>query len=237
MKNASVILVLILILAGCVSAPLPAPAPVAKSAPVPEKAVEPATVDFDDLWIGVVRIKKESNNDNAAVAVFNSEWTLGENAGNVYPKKFVVSGTDKEVPMDFMWDSGGKIDPGVYDVYVDVDGLPGEGWIRNLKLDGKTAYEVYISFKAARFHISLNDGDDVYVYPAGSYAKYEGLGRLDSIPEEILISSFSAYTENRDMYFLIPAVPVDLRFKHTNGEIEWFKDYTPVPESFINKLP
>ncbi|MEA1912187.1 MAG: hypothetical protein U9N32_11035, partial [Spirochaetota bacterium] len=207
----------------------------------PVKAINPATVDFGQIWVGSIRNQKESDSDlskGLAQAVFSSEWTIGESAGNVYPKKFVSVDTGNPVEMDFKWDDGGLIPSGTYDVFVSVDGLPGEGWIRNLNLSEKTDYEVFISFKAAKLNISLEgDGNNITVYPSGTHDKYDGLGRLNDIPGDIAVSMYSSYTDNNDIWWLVPASPVDIEFRHSDGNIDWFIDYTATPESFINQLP
>ncbi|RKX88396.1 MAG: hypothetical protein DRP59_12285 [Spirochaetes bacterium] len=235
MKKTSVITflaILVLVIAGCASAPTSAPA-------APEAKVS-ATIDFGPYWTGTVRMEKESNTglkDNAE-AVFYSEWTMGESAGNVYPKSFTSTVTGSEEQMDFLWDKGGDIKAGIYDVVVDVDGMPGTGTIKNLELKKGTEYNIYLSFNAAKVAIDFQtDGDDLYVYPAGTYSKYEDLGRLDNIPEELLINHINSYNENNAIWWLIPAgVPLDIYRTHSNGDAEWFKDYTAKPESFIKNF-
>lgn len=141
--------------------------------------------------------------------------------------------------MNFLWDNGGNIEAGVYDVLVDVDGMPGTGTIKNLKLENKTGYNVYISFRAAKIDIPMEtDGDDIFVYPAGTRDKYEKLGRLDNIPEDLLINHVNSYNDNNPIWKLIPAgVPLDILRTFSNGDSKWFTDYTAVPESFIKHLP
>lgn len=227
--------VLIAVLAGCTSAPT---AKVPATAPV--KKVIPAVIDFGPYWTGALRTKKESNSDlgsNAEVR-FYSEWTMGENAGNVYPKQFTESTTGDTVKLDAKWDNGGDVPAGIYNVVVDVVGMPGKGTIKNLTLEKGVEYEIYISFKAAKVDMKFKtDGDDLFVYPAGTYNKYKNLGRLDNIPEELLINHINSYTENNALWWLVPAgVPLDILRTYSNRDAKWFTDFTAVPESFIKKL-
>ncbi len=226
------ITVVIIALAGCASAPAAAQKPV--------KKVNPVTIDFGPYWTGTIRMGKKANPDlgNNAEARFNSEWTPGENAGNVYPKKFTESSTGNEVKMNFRWDNGGDIPAGTYNVVVDLDGMPGKGTIKNLTLKKSMEYEVYISFKAAKVDINFKtDGDDLFVYPAGTHDKYEKLGRLDNIPEKLIINHINSYTERNPIYWLIPAgIPLDILRTFSNGDAKWFTGYTAVPESFIKKF-
>jgi hypothetical protein len=99
-------------------------------------------------------------------------------------------------------------------------------------------YNVYILFKAAKIDILLEtDGDDIFVFPSGTYDKYEDLGRLDNIPEELTITHVSSYTERNPIYWLIPAgIPLDVLRTYSNGESKWVKDYIATPESFIKRL-
>ncbi len=230
--------ILLLVIAGCTSAPTDVSvAPEVKTV----ENVQPITIDFGPYWIGTVRLEKESDSslgDNAE-ARFSSEWTTGENAGNVYPREFTLSSTGKEAKMDFSWDNGGDIPADTYNALVDIDGLPGTGTIKNLKLEKGTAYEVYITFNAAKIDIQLEtDGDEVIAYPPGTHDKYENLGRLDNIPDELAITAVSSYTERNAIYWLVPAgSPLDIVRKHSNGTEEWFTDYTAIPESFIKHLP
>lgn len=229
--------VFIIIFAGCASAPL-TESPSTASEPV--KQIDPTTIDFGPFWTGTIRLEKESASDleGKAQVRFDSEWTLGEDAGNVYPKSFALSSTGESVKMDFIWDDGGEIHEGTYDAVVNIDGLPGTGTIKNLKLENGTSYNIYISFNAAKIDISLEtDGDDIFVYPAGTYDKYENLGRLDDIPDELLINHVSSYTERNKIYWLIPAgLPLDILHTSSNGDAKWFKDYSATPESYIKQL-
>ncbi len=240
MKKTLVLIILtisIFIFTGCASAPVTAP-----DAPAPKKIekINPATIDFGQYWTGTIRMKEKSKSDmgSDAEARFYSEWTMGEDAGNVYPKSFTGSNTGNEVKMDFRWDNGGDIPAGIYDVIVDIDGMPGTGTVKNLKLDKGTSYKVYISFNAAKIDINFEtDGDDLFVYPAGTHDKYETLGRLDNIPEELLINHINSYTEGNAIWWLIPAgIPLDILRTYSNGDSKWFKDYTAKPESFIKDL-
>lgn len=234
-RNLLFISVLILSIIACTSSPA-----VDTSSKI-VKEVNSASIDFNQLWLGTVRIKEKSDSSlgDQAEVVFYSEWTLGESAGIVYPKKITEAGTDKQVDMDFHWDNGGDITAGSYDVYVDIDGTIRTGIIKNLELSKGMSYEVYISFNAARIDISLEtDGDNVVAYPAGTYTKYENLGRLDNIPDEIIINTVSSYTENNSIYWLIPAgKPLDILRTFSNGDEKWSLDYVPTPESFIKDLP
>ena len=140
--------------------------------------------------------------------------------------------------MNFKWDNGGTIPAGIYDVLVDVDGNPDGGWIRNLDFSEKTDYTVIIHFNAAKLNIELaGDGDEIYTYPAGNHDKYDGLGRLEDIPEDEIITSNSSYTERNQIYWMVPSVPLDVEFRHADGSVDWFLNYTAAPESFINQLP
>ena len=232
-----IVTVFIIIFAGCASVPqTEAPSTVSE----PLKQVDPVTIDFGPFWTGTVRLDKKSDSDlgDKARVRFESEWTLGESAGNVYPKSFTLSSTGESVEMDFLWDSGGDIHEGTYDAVVDIDGMPGTGTIKNLKFEKGTAYNAYISFNAAKIDISLEtDGDDIFVYPEGTYDKYENLGRLDNIPEELLINHVSSYTERNQIWWLIPAgIPLDILRTFSNGDAKWFKDYSATPESYIKQL-
>lgn len=239
MKKIFILLVTgVIIFAGCTSTPTEPGAPVVQKAAVPEN---PAAIDFGPYWTGTIRMEKEADSGlgENAEARFDSEWTSGEDAGNVYPKQFTLSNTEESVAMNFRWDDGGDIPAGTYDAVVDIDGMPGTGKITNLKLDKGTSHKIYIVFKAAKINISLEtDGDEIYVYPAGVYAKYKGLGRLNNIPKEVLINHFSSYTENNAIWWLIPAgIPLDIHQTHSDGTEQWITDYTAIPESFVNKLP
>lgn len=234
MKKITIIVLLVtIVFMGCTSVP--------EKKAEPLKVVNPATIDFGQVWPGTISTEKENDSnlsDGLSQVRFDSEWTKGENAGNVYPKKFVLSGTDNPVDMEFDWDDGGTIPAGVYDVFVSIDGLPGKGWIRNLELSAKTDYNVIINFKAAKLNIELEgDGNNITVYPSGTHAKYEGLGRLNDIPDDIAIASYSSYTDNNQIYWLVPSSPVDIEFRHSDGSVDWFDNYTAMAESFINKLP
>ena len=208
---------------------------------VEETVITPAVVDFGEIWTGNIIVNPEDDSnlpDGIAIVTFDSEWTTGENAGNVYPKQFISLETGQPVELDGMWDKGGKIPAGTYDVKVDVDGNPGSGWVRNLTLKEKTDSSVIIHFNAAKLNIELNgDGEEIYTYPAGTHDKYEGLGRLNDIPGDIAVTANSSYTENNQVYWLIPSVPLDVEYRHADGSVDWFLDYTAVPESFINQLP
>ena len=193
------------------------------------------------IWIGTLRVKQEEKpglGDKAEVR-FYSEWSLGESAGNVYPKKFTVSATGTPVKLNSFWDNGGEIPAGTYDVVVDIDGMPKKGTLRKLKLEKGISYKIYIFFKAAKIDIPLAaDGDQVVVFPAGTHDKYEKLGRLNNIPNELVINVVTSYTERNPIYWLMPAgVPVDVLRTFANGEAKWFVGYTAIPESFIKKLP
>lgn len=239
MKNslvAVVLVLLILVFTGCATEPK-TPAPVVQTA----AESTPITIEFGPNWTGTIRLEQEAKPDlgDKAEAHFYSEWTLDESAGIVYPKTFTSSDTGAEEAMDFLWDTGGDIDAGTYDVRVDIDGTVGSGTIRNLTLEKGTAYNVYVSFRAAKMDIELQtDGDDVYVFPSGTYEKYEGLGRLDSIPEEIIISHVNSYTERNPIYRLIPAgTPLDILRTYSGGDAKWYTDYIATPESVIRQLP
>jgi hypothetical protein len=215
-------------------------APVTESQPPAEvqKPESPAVLDFGDYWTGTIYTDENSSGDSTATARFSSEWTRGEDAGNVYPKKFVSVESVEEVEMDFRWDNGGSIPEGTYDVYVSIDGLPGEGWIRNLHLKAGTGYEVIMFFSAAKIDISLEtDGDDIFVYPSGTFTEYEQLGRLDDIPREKSLTWVNSYSENNEIWWLMPAgVPVDVAWHHSDGSVDRYPDFTAVPESFVKNF-
>jgi len=225
----------VFIFSGCVSAPKE---PVSVIQTV--KEVSKTTIDFGSYWTGTIRLEKEVQSDlgdNSQVR-FYSEWTLGESAGNVYPKKFTsIDGGDEE-KMASNWDNGGDINAGTYSVLVDIDGMPRIGTINNLKLDKGIVYNVYILFKAAKLDVQLEtDGDDIFIFPSGTHDKYEDLGRLDNIPGELTINHVNSYTERNPIYWLIPAgIPLDVLRTYSNGESTWFKDYIATPESFIKQL-
>ncbi len=215
-----------------------------KKAPTVPKSVKqliPATIDFGEFWTGTIRIKTESKPSlkNKSEVRFSSEWTLGESAGIVYPKTFTLSKSGEEVKMDSLWDNGGTVPAGTYDIFVDIDGMPKTGTIKNLNLKKGVSYEVYLLFTAAKIDIPLQtDGDEILVYPAGIYSKYNSLGRLDNIPKEIAINSVSSYTENNPIYWLIPArIPLDVLRTTSSGETNWFTNYIATPESFVKSLP
>ncbi len=229
--------VFVILLAGCASAPKEQAPPAPKAA----EKITPAVIDFGDYWKGTIRLEEEKDPDlgTNASARFYSEWTKGEGAGIVYPKSFTSSATGDAVEMDFKWENGGVIEGGTYDVVVDVDGMPGRGTIKNLKLEKGTEYKVYISFKAAKIDIPMKtDGDDIFIYPAGTKEKYEKLGRLDNIPDDLLINHVNSYNDNNDIWWLIPAgIPLDIYRTYSDGRSEWITGFTAVPESFVKHLP
>ncbi len=228
----------VFIFAGCATSPQPQAPPAQKTV----KKEAPAVIDFGNYWKGTVRLEEEKGSSDLgtkAVARFYSEWTRGEGAGNVYPKSFTEPATGNTVKMDFKWDNGGVIEGGTYDVVVDVDGMPGKGTIKNLQLKKGIEYNVYISFKAAKIDIPMKtDGDDIFVYPAGTKKKYESLGRLNNIPKDLLINHINSYNENNAIWWLIPAgIPLDIFRTYSNGKSEWITNFTAVPESFVKHLP
>ncbi len=154
MMIVNIFMAALLILGACASNPV---SQVSAPAPKVTQKPSPVSIDFGPYWKGTVRVKETAKSDigNNAEAQFNSEWTLGENAGNVYPKTFTLSNSGKTVKMNFLWDDGGDIPAGTYNVAVDIDGMPGSGKINNLKLSAGTAYDVYIDFKAAKIDIDL----------------------------------------------------------------------------------
>jgi len=237
MKFVPVILTsLIIFLSGCATA-IVAPPAVAEQ----KEEAAPIIVDFGEIWTGAIRFETEKNtnlSDGTTQATFDSEWTKGENAGNVFPKQFISVETGSPVDMNFLWDNGGEIPAGTYDVQVDIDGNPEGGWIRNLKLSEKTNYTVIIHLNAAKLNIELEgDGDEIYTYPAGTHDKYDGLGRLDDIPDDLVVTMNSSYTERNQIYWMVPSVPLDVEFRHADGSVDWFINYSSVPESAINQLP
>ena len=226
--------ILLFMLWSCASVQEPQAQPEQK----PAVKVNPASIDFGDYWKGTIIVKNEESKPDLgdlSEVIFYSEWTLGEKAGNVYPKKFTDVSTGQEVEMGFKWDSGGDIPSGVYNALVDIDGLPGRGTIKNLELKKSTYSEVIIHFVAAQIEIPLEtDGDNIYVYPAGTKDKYEQLGRLDDIPDEIAINELSSYSENNGIWWLIPAdVPLDIYRTYSNGDSEWITNFVAVPESKV----
>lgn len=214
--------------AGCASAPEAVTAP-----------ANPPRADFGDAWspAAVVLVEQTGNHglaDGMAQAVFSSLWTSGESAGNVYPKEFVSVATGEPVEMEFLWDSGGNIAAGVYDVRVDVDGAPGEGWIRNVDISGPQALKITVNFNAAQFVVPLDEVQQIAAFPAGTYAEYSGKNMLDSVPSERALTVYDEY--NRGIWAVVPATVVDLRVVHADGSVEWMADYEIPSNTRIVKL-
>jgi len=59
------------------------------------------------------------------------------------------------ITLEFHWDNGGDIHEGTYDAVVNIAGIPNTGTIKNLELDKGTAYNLYLSFNAAKIDIPL----------------------------------------------------------------------------------
>ena len=192
----------------------------------PNVTMVQAKADFGPWWKAVT-VKTEVEGDpqasGTALAKFFCEWTDGLGAGVVYPKKFIDTKTKKEVKMDFLWDNGGKIPAGVYDVEVEQDGVLGKGWLRTVALTSKGSIRVTVLMNAAMFDLDLNKYSEVVVYPPGTYSKYKERGMLDSIPDKLNIARYNS--ENRGAAGLAPSGKFDLHVKMADGTDKWLQNY------------
>lgn len=186
-----------------------------------------ATIELAEAWSNAeVRVERTVAHDvgaNRAMAGFECVWTDGQDAGPVYPQQFVLSDSGEEVPMEFTWDSGGHIQEGVYDVYVEIDGRAGAGWIRDLSLTGDKRIEVRIDLNACQFDLSLDTYRDVTVYPSGTYEDYNSRNMLDAIPEDAAITWYNS--ENLGQWAVAPSGTFDLKVIYADDTTEWFEDY------------
>ncbi|HKJ67836.1 MAG TPA: hypothetical protein VKA68_07750 [bacterium] len=226
---------LILYLGSCASAPPerePAPEP------QPQPQVNPPAVELGDAWDNVeVQVERSRDRHDMggemARAEFNCEWTDGQKAGTVYPQEFVDAETGEEAPMDFMWDHGGNIEAGVYDVLVDIDHPgPGECWLRNIPLKGERVLNVVIDLNAAKIEVPLGKIQEVAVFPVGTYEDYESRNMLDAIPEEVELALYNEY--NRDCF--APSGSVDLRVTYIGDEVEWMEGYELPANSKVTEM-
>ena len=125
------------------------------------------------------------------------------------------------VELTFEWDSGGTIPAGVYDARVELDNVVGEGWIRDLTLEGGMATSVTVDLNAAQLAIPLDEVRSDKVYPAGTYYDYEGRNMLDSIPEDLELTRYDEY--HRDA--IAPSGMFDLEVTSADDTVEWLTDY------------
>ena len=201
---------------GCASAP-----------DVVQEPVDPPVADFGDAWSAAAVLVEQTGghglSKGMAQAVFSSLWTAGESAGNVYPKEFVSVVTGETVEMELLWDDGGNIAAGVYDVRVDVDGRPREGWLRNVDISGSQALEITVNFNASQFAVSLDEVQQIAAFPSGTYAEYSGKNMLDSVPAEKVLTIYDEY--NGGIWAVVPAGVVDLRVVLADGTVEWLEGY------------
>ena len=204
----------------------------------PQPATHP-TADFGQAWKGVT-VQVSSTGDahglgkGMAEAVFAITWTEGQGAGVLYPKKFVDTATKQEVPMNFLWDVGGDIKAGTYDILVEHDGRLGKGWLRNVRLEGPEKLRVVVDMNACMLDLPLGTYREVVVYPAGTYADYEARGMADAIPDELAITWYDA--ENRGVAGLAPGGIFDLKVVRADGRVEWRQRYTLRPNSKLKEL-
>lgn len=214
---------------------------VACASPPPDTqpSAAPPVVDFGEIWsageITVEQLEDEHGlSDGMARVTFESEWTAGESAGLVYPKEFIGSDSGETVEMDFMWDDGGNIPAGVYDVRIDIDGRPGEGWLRNIDISGDKTLLVTVNFNAAKLDLPLDEIEKVVAFPAGTYDRYKDLEKLDTDSRDDAISWHDA--ENKGIYAVIPATTLDLQVWHADGSIEWLAGYDVPGNSVLSQL-
>ncbi len=224
-------LVLVFALGSCASAP-------PEGAVTAEEQENPPAADFGDAWKNAaIRIKSGDTHElgaDMARASFLCEWTDGQSAGTTYPQKFVDVNTGEEVSMELLWDHGGNIQEGVYDVLVEVDYPgPGEGWLRNIPIKGKHALDIIIDLHATKIEMSLEEIEQVVVFPEGTYADYESRNMLDEIPEDAEITRYDMY--NPDC--IAPSGVLDLRVTYPSGEVDWIEGYRLAPDSKVTELP
>ncbi len=199
----------------------------AQAQPAPVSVATP-TADFGSHWPGVT-VSVESTGEMSDLAEgmshakFEVEWTEGQSAGVLYPKKFVVAGTDNEVAMQFDADTAGDIAAGVYDVQVSQDGRLGDGWLRNVRLEGPDSLRVVVDMNACMLALPLDVYSEVMVYPAGTYQDYQAKNQLDAIPDDDAISWYNS--ENKGAWAVAPSGKVDLKVTHADGTVEWRQGY------------
>ncbi len=232
MRTALSLFVLSLLLPfGCGGAASQAPA---TEPGAPSKTESPSATavtpnaDFGPNWAGVtiqVEPTEEAHGlaDGMAQAAFQVVWSEGQTAGVIYPKKFVDTATNQEVAMEFLGDNWGNIKAGVYNILVDHDGRLGEGWLKNVKLDGPDKLRVVVDMNACMLALPLETYPNVTVYPAGTYQEYEARNELDSIPDKLEISWYNS--ENKGAAALAPSGKVDLKLTHADGTSEWRQGY------------
>jgi hypothetical protein len=217
----------------------PAPGPAGPAAPAPQPPPSAATADFGAHWPGAtVRVEAKGVVDNLGAGLarvsFDVEWTRGQTNGVLYPKKFVDPQTQKEVPLDPMWDNGGTIKAGVYDVFVQHDGRFGTGWIRGLRLAGPRQLHVVVDMNAAMLDLPLTTYAEVVVFPAGTYATATANGTLKRLSTDAAISWYNS--ENKGAFAVAPAGKVDLKVVHAGGKVEWRPGYVLPANTRVQKL-
>lgn len=201
---------------------------VQKAGAVPEvsggaEAEGPKAV-MGDAWsnatLGVER-SAEAGAEGAEVE-FRCEWAEGESCGTVYPKVFVEEETGERAPFEALWDHGGKLPCGTYDVRIDIDGPPssriGEARIRHLALTAPGAYDVTIDLHAAQLALPLETYRSVRVFPAGTHAEHEP----GSVPEALEIGRYDQYHKKGVM----PSGTFDLLVEREGAEAAWRPGYT-----------
>ncbi len=187
---------------------------------------EPAqpVAEFGESWSAAAvetDVEEAEIDETVARVGFECVWTDGQGAGVAYPQEFVDVDSGDTVALTFEWDSGGTIAPGVYDVRVELDNVVGEGWIRDLTLEGGAATDVTVDLNAAQLAIPLDEVRSVKVYPAGTYDDYEDRNMLDSIPEDLELTRYDEY--HRDP--IAPSGVFDLEVTYTDETVEWLTGY------------
>ena len=210
----------------------------ASSAETPEASTEPVVTEFGAAWSNAeVRVEAGNPHElggNRIVAGFECVWTDGQEAGVAYPQRFVSKDSGDEVPMEFTWDSGGKIPQGMYDVLVEVDGRAGTGWIRGLPLTGDRELRVILDLNACQFTLPLDTYRQVIVYPEGTYEDFKSRNMLDAIPEDEELSRYDEY--HRGQWAVAPSGVFDLKVTYTDGSTEWLQSYELPPNARVNEL-
>ena len=196
---------------------------------------EPAqpVAEFGESWTGTTvetDVEEAEIDETVARVGFECVWTDGQGAGVAYPQEFEDVESGESVELTFEWDSGGTIAPGVYDARVELDNydarveldnVVGEGWIRDLTLDGGVATSVTVDLNAAQLAIPLDEVRSVKVYPAGTYDDYEDRNMLDSVPEDLELARYDEY--HRDA--IAPSGVFDLEITYTDETVEWLTGY------------
>lgn len=237
LSNASLLLVAAVgaaVLSSCATAP----AAGTTDARATESAPQPLVDGFGDAWSSAeVRIEPGDGQDqegDTVVAGFTCVWTDEQEAGVVYPKRFIATETGEEVAMEFTWDSGGEIAAGVYDVFVDVDGNCGNGWIRNLPLRGAGRLDVVIDLNGCQFQMDFDTYQEVVVYPSGTHEDFKSRNMLDSIPEDRAVTWYN--DENRGIWAVAPSGTFDLRVRYADDTVEWLQDYELPADARVTEL-